>query len=445
MIATPSYKSVVFKEPHEASGIIFGKHGNLLVCSPENAEEHGIAIGRTGIGKTLAILVLTLLNWIGTFFTIDIAGDISKNVLIPNKLVYEPENASSTPFYIFAEIDSIVNDDKRNELLLNLAYLIMPDNKRDGSVSIFYKSEGRKILAASLIALYSKRLDFIEICQKIISSSWEDLFAEIVKCNIPKADLLITSFIGAKPENTAGCKQVLDKAITLFSFGSSLAKNIRRPKPGETYFSPDQLEALSVFIVIKDRMLNVYAPVLHIITAQVLSYMSTRENYPKCKILLALDELSSCGKLDLLHSIQTLRKKGVRILALTQSITDLDLVYGRDERRAIMDNFAFNMILSCDDQENAELFSKKIGERTVVKTHLSKSRRMVPVKKRIPYEPLEYTTLRIEETITKHPYEFKERIVPPDELSRLGDDLILLTPDGYMRLKKNFPPRDSIQ
>jgi hypothetical protein len=129
-------------------------------------------------------------------------------------------------------------------------------------------------------------------------------------------------------------------------------------------------------------------------------------------------------------------------MTLTQSMADMDLIYGWDERKVLMDNFAFTVILGSDDPSTQEYFSKKIGEQTVIKTRRSKTER--PIEKIAESFVPDFTMRTKEVTETIQEYEHTERIIPPAELGRLGDDLILLTRDGHMRLKKNFPPRGSI-
>ena len=442
-VVNPNGK-VKLRSIKNACGIIFGKLGKLLVCSPENEEGHVAIFGGTGLGKTLAILVQTLRIWLGTAFVIDIAGDICKNVNMPNKLIYEPENPESTPYNIFAEVDETEDKDEQNELLATMAYLLMPDERKDNSTSIFFKTEGRKMLTAALIAFYHAGHDFIDICKIIVRSDWETLLYGITAQKNDKANDFISGFEGTKAENTAGCKQALEKAIKLFAFSVKLKRNIRRPKPGEQHFSPDKLEKYNVFVILKDDKLKVYAPLLNVITAQSLNYMSKRENYTGKTILFSLDELATYGKIDLTEALRKLRKKRVRVMTLTQSLADLDLIYGWDERKVMMDNFAFTVILGCEDPDTQEFFSKKIGDQTVTKTRLSKTERPIEkiVESAIPGRMYTMRTKEVSETV--HEYEHTERIIPPAELGRLGDDLILLTRDGHMRLKKNFPPRSSI-
>jgi type IV secretory pathway TraG/TraD family ATPase VirD4 len=415
------------------------------VCSLEDEEGHIAVFGGSGLGKTLALLVPTLRKWLGTAFVIDLAGDVNKNVHMPNKIIYEPENPESTPYNIFSEIDKTEDENEQNELLVNLAHLLMPDVRKDSSTSIYFKTEGRKMLIAALIAFYHAGDDFIDICRTIVGNDGGLLLDIIAEQGNDKANQFISSFYRTKDENIAGCKQALDKAINLFAFSDKLKCNIRRPKLDEQYFSPDKLEEHNVFVVLEDAKLKVYAPLLHIITAQSLNFMSKRKNYHGKTILFCLDELATYGKIDLTEALRKLRKKRVRVMTLTQSMADMDLIYGWDERKVMMDNFAFTVILGCDDPDTQEFFSKKIGNQTVIKTRISKTERPTEKAVESPWSPdYKFTMLHTEVTKTEQEYEQVERIMPPAELGRLGDDLILLTRGSHMRLKKNFAPRDSI-
>ena len=82
------------------------------------------------------------------------------------------------------------------------------------------------------------------------------------------------------------------------------------------------------------------------------------------------------------------------------------MIYGKDERKAMLGNFKFTVILGCKDTETQEYFSKMIGEkRSLLATDLNQK---------------------------------PQPIIKPADLARLGDDLIVLSDDGYRRLRKNY-------
>lgn len=268
----------------------------------------------------------------------------------------------------------------------------------------------------SLIAFYHQGMDFINICEKIVFSSWKDLFFDIDESNCPKASQYINSFQGASEINTAGCKQSCDAVLKLFATNEQIKKTVRRPDKGEPCFFPDTLETNSVFVVIQDYCLKLYAPLLHLITSQCFEFFSQRNTQATHTILLALDEFASFGYLDMTDALRKLRKKHVRIMVLSQSLADLDLIYGSEERKAMINNFRFRVLLGATDADTQEYFSKLIGYKITTRRGVSRSGRG--------------KTTSVTET--------KDYAVEPSSLAQLKDDLIVLSDDGYEKLQKNY-------
>lgn len=415
-------KSTLKEEiPAKAHGILFGKNGRKVVYSPTDSEGHIAVFGGSGLGKTSALLIPTLQHWNGTSFSIDIAGDICSKVDMPNKMIYEPANFRSIPYNIFASIDCLKTETERNQALEQLAFLLMPDDINSSDSGRFFQTEGRKILTASLIAFYNLGMDFIPIMEKIVYNNWKNLFNEIDNTKNTKATQYINSFEGASEQNTAGCKQACDGAIKLFATNDIIKKTIRRPEKKEVSFSPEMLEKYNVFVVIEDSKLKLYSPLLQIITAQSLDFFSNRSNQSETTILFCLDEFSSLGKMDITDALRKLRKKHIRIMMLTQSMADVDLIYGKDERMAMMNNYKYKVVLGADDTDTQEYFAKLIGYKSTTKTSTSKNAK----------------------TTTHTQTETKDFAIEPSDLARLGEDLILLHPDGYSKLKKNYYYKDS--
>lgn len=400
-----------------AKGIVFGKKYGLRVYSPADKEGHGVVLGGSGLGKTSAILIPTLRAWPGSSFTVDISGDISSNVDAPNKLVYEPGNPESTPYNVFAAIDCLEDRSDQDEALEQLAFLIMPDIKNsDSEAADFYNREGRKILTAALIAFYHQGEDFVEICRTILSLSYKDLFRRIDSSKDQKAILFINGFEGSNEQNTSGCKQCCDAAVKLFATNERIRRNIRRPAVNEKAFTPAAIANHNVFVIIPDEKLKLYGPLLQIIVAQSLEFFSTRPLSDRTPILFCLDEFASFGKLELTEALRKLRKRHLRILLLTQSLADIDLIYGPAERRAMMNNFRFKVVLGADDSDTQEYISKLLGKKEITKKS--------------------YTTGG--KGSSKTTSQASEWAVEPAELAHLGNSLILLHPNGFATLRKNF-------
>lgn len=403
-------------------GVIFGRKGNKVLYSETTKEQHCFVCAGTGKGKTSSLLIPTLRSWTGSSLTIDISGDISKNCPnMENKLVFEPEDNQTIPYNVFSIIDKMDNIDKKNEALCQLAILLMPETPNMNDNAKFFLMNGRKILMASLIAFYHENLDFCEICRKVVSSSWQSLFNEIDEIGNQEAILYINGFVGANEANTSGCYQQVCEAINLFATNVNIRNGVRRPSKGEMALEPSYIETSNIFVIVQDEKLELYAPLMNIIVSQFMQYISSRVvNKGTSKtILLALDEYASLH-IDsgmILEATRKYRKRLCRLMILTQNLADLIILYGQNVTRGLIGNFDYKVLLGgIGDLESLETFSKLIGYKETKKRSVSRSAS---------------GTSRTES-------EDKEYIIEPSELDRLGDDMILISPEGYFRLQKNF-------
>lgn len=399
-------KNLVYRHPAQAKGILFGKKFGLLAYSPEQDEGHILVLGPSGTGKTSALLIPTLRSWQGTALVVDISGDISANVNTPNKIVFDPTSESCIPYDVFASINAVADETERQERLEQLAYLLLPDKANDSEAGIFFCKNGRKMITAALICYYGMGWGFVEICEFFLGHDWRSLLNDIAKQQNLIANMFISSFAGASEQNTAGCKQAADDALKLFATNDKIKNALREVPSYEKAISPAMLETSSVYIYIPDEKLKIYGDLLRIITAQSMEYFSSRPTENKQTILFCLDEFASFGKLQIVESLRKLRKRRIRILVLTQSLADLDMIYGKDERKAMLSNFKFTVLLGCKDAETQEYFSKMIGEKRSL--------------------------------LATDPNQKPQPIIKPADLAHLEQDLFVICDDGAIRLRKNF-------
>ena len=406
-----------------APGIVFGKNnrGNT-VCSPAADEGHCVVLGSSGCGKTSALLIPTLRAWTGnpaahnTAFSIDISGDISANVSCSNKLVFEPGSPESVPYNVFAAIDSLLDDDLKDEALEQLALLLLPDEPNASPTAKFWRDGARKMLTATLVHYYHEGFDFNIICQSIVGQSYVTLLDSLSLSQNCTVLRYVMSFSGAKPDVLASFKAGCDDAVRLIATNKKVGMAMRRPRPGELAITPAVLETHNVFLVVPDDKLRLYAPMMSLITGQMLEYFATRPDPQQGKILFALDEFASL-KLDITDALRKLRKKGIRIMICTQSLADIDATLGVGAHRTLLNNFRHMVIMSVLDADSQEYLARMIGREQ--KTKRSQTARESHV---------------ISETWSTE----KDYIIEPTLLGRLGDDLLLIHPNGWSRLKKNY-------
>lgn len=408
----------------KAHGVLFGKLGRKIIFSPTGSEGSIAVFAASGTGKTSAIGIPTLRSWTGTSFTIDISGDICKNCPdMPNKIIYEPEDPDTTPYNIFGAIDDLKTTEDKNEALEQLAFLLIPEVPNMNENARYFLTNGRKILTASLIAFYGTGMDFIPICKKVAGSSYPNLFQAIDETKNEDAITYINSFEGVSAQNISGCKQSCDDAIKLFATNGKIKKSVRRPTESEKSIEGKMIEKYNIFVIIGDPKIELYSPLLNIITSLQMQYISNRKVTDESEnILLFLDEYASL-KIDagtILEALRKYRKRLCRVMIMTQNLADLDILYGHDTTKALMANFRFKVLLGgLGEPESQKYFAELIGYKNAIKKSTSKSSTRT--------------------TQTKS--ESKEYIIEPADLDKQGPDtVILIHPDneGYILLKKNF-------
>lgn len=399
-------KNIIYRTKSKAQGVLLGKRFGMLAFSPEQDEGHILVMGPSGTGKTSSLLIPTLRSWKGTALVVDISGDISANVHTKNQIIFDPTSTDCIPYNVFAPIDSAPDDTERQERLEQLAYLLSPDKVNDSEAGIFFTKNGRKMITAALICYYNMGWGFIEICEFFLSHDWRSLLNDIAQQENKAANAFISSFVGASEQNTAGCKQSADDALKLFATNAKIKNALRKVPSHEKSICPATLEQNSIYIFIPDEKLKIYGDLLRIITAQTMEYFSSRPPEHKNMILFCLDEFASFGRLQITEALRKLRKRHIRIMVLTQSLADLDMIYGQDERKAMLGNFRLVVLLGCKDAETQDYFSKTIGERSSFWA-ADTSQKMPP-------------------------------IIKPADLAHLGQDLIVICDDGVIRLRKNF-------
>lgn len=412
-------------EPEKANGVIFGKKGRKLCISRPEDVFHCLCTGGTGAGKTSAMLIPTLQSIHDssvTSFTIDISGDICSNCPdMPHKLTFEPESEETILFNIFGHIDDLNTKEAQYEALEQLAFLLMPEKEHMQDSALFFLTEGRKILTASLIAFYDSGMDFFEICKKIMASGWKSLFQEIDAVGNKLASMYISGFRSTSEQNTSGAKQAVDSSLKLFATNHNIASSVGRPVKEKASFSPKDIEQSNIFFVLSEDKLELYRPLSNLLVSLFMQYIMQRTTTAESShILISLDEFASLGINEelILAALRRFRKRKCRLLLLTQSLVDFNLLYGSEVTKAILANINFKILLgNLNEIESRRYFAELLG--------------MIENQKRSISKNSKSTTRTISEE--------KEFIIDPTEIDKQGKDtVILIGVDGFLKLEKNY-------
>lgn len=403
------------KEIRSDSGFIFGKWKGKYIAKSEKEDGHILVIGGAGSGKSSCLAIPTLDSWLERVFAIDIKGELlAKCTRDRNRVkVFAPQDIAShgyDPFWALHESENVAQDIKD----ITLAIMPTPPDVKDP----FWIESAQNVLNGSLSHFYGLGYTFIESMQKIASTPVKTLLNEIMSGNNTLAKIFVAQLIDQKDETLAGIATELSNKIMLFATDPMIVSALSR----DVSVTPKDLEnGFDVFIQIPEDKLEQWKSLLTLINNQFLKYFEKRSETDSKPILFLLDEFARLGKIEaILNGLATLRSKKITIAILTQSLAQLDLIYGKESRQVIADNCSYKAILKATDADTQEYFSKLVGTYDKMKKTSSAN-----------FE--QYTQMGKGTGASKTTEE--KRIIKPEEFATL-DKIVLLTPFGFCRAEK---------
>jgi type IV secretion system protein VirD4 len=164
------------------------------------------------------------------------------------------------------------------------------------------------------------------------------------------------------PEKTLNSvvSELKTKLITL-----ATDKNIARAT-SKSDWTPETLEfGATIYLKVSEHLLEQYRELWTVIISQLLRFLSKRNEYKQPPILIMLDEMPRLSEIKgLTSALSTLRSRNVHIMCIIQSMAQLDMIYGKDQRKVIADNCSFKFVLSASDPETQKYFSDLAGQKT---------------------------------------------------------------------------------
>ena len=405
----------IIKSLYADSGFLFGKQKGKYITKPEYEDGHILVIGGAGSGKSSCLAIPSLNTWKERVFAIDIKGELLQKCHREKELVkvfnpLDPYAYGYDPFWALDNSDNMAQDIKD----ITLAIMPTPPDIKDP----FWIESAQNVLNGSLTHFYFSGYTFVESMAKIVSTPIQSLLKEIMDGENILAKMFVAQLVDQKAETLAGIATELSNKIMLFATDPAIAGALGRAEK----ISPYDLEnGYDVFIQIPEHKLEQWKPLLTIINNQFLKHFEKRSESHSKPILFLLDEFARLGKIEaILNGLATLRSKKITIAILTQSLAQLDLIYGRESRQVIADNCSYKAILKATDADTQEYFSKLVGTYDKIKKSSNAN--------------FEQYTQMGKGTGTSTTTEEK-RIIKPEEFATL-DKIVLLTPLGFCRAEK---------
>lgn len=328
---------------------------------------HCLVIGAPGSFKSSTLLNALIWNF-------NFAKDVNSNQCH----VFNPSIKEGWGWDVWYGLNSESTDDEIIERADMLARAIIT-NPSNGQNEFFYVS-AQNLLTCFLGWGFLTGLGFTETIIQVISVPLKDLISTVTfDSNMDGHDSIKDPLRGYDGKTSDGMQDVeltLRQELRIFQTRSvryQLDENHRKASPA------DLVNGISVFLAIPDNLLKQYSAIFRLITQQVLNFLSSipeeeRADHDAPLIWMLIDEFGSIGKIpDILDALARLRSRKVSIWLAVQGLSQLDMSYGHDGSRAIVDNTETTLVFSCKDKSTVDIISSWCGQ--YLETKISKNKK----------------------------------------------------------------------
>lgn len=392
----------------------FGKAGGRYIGRKENAEGHIICFGGSGTGKSSSIAIPTLYTWNGALLAIDIKGELSKNAPYRHdNYVLDPFDVESFGYNPFEILETYTDADVVHGIQ-DIVYAILPGDSKSDVEKDYWVNNARSYLSGMYLWAYKRHMTFVEINELICSRTAKELLTEVGKTyELPTVMRFLGGYTDMNDKTLDCIVSTAKTAVELYAVDGTVQNVIKRKK---TIHPGMLLEGGRIYICIREEMIAPWRTFLNMIVNQFLRESSKFPERGGQRILFLIDEFARLGRIrSIEESMATLRSKGVTICLLTQSISQIDAIYGVEHRKIIVDNAAYILVMSARDPVSAEEISKMIGKDWFTQTSI--------------------TSKGINDTSSTTSKQLLY-IIPPEKLGNLGKELILICNSGFCKIEK---------
>lgn len=171
---------------------------------------------------------------------------------------------------------------------------------------------------------------------------------------------------------------------------------------------------VSFYLVVPNDQRDRLKPLIRLLITQTINNIQSKQEGKKREITFLLDEFPELNKLDVMESaLATIRGYKVRMVLITQDYLQLTKYYG--ESQTIFSNCGVRIAYAPNEMKTAEMLSKYTGVTTYVAETTSTTQNKQAFQLGAGSGS---TTINTSET--------QRNLMTADEITRLGDDMIIL-------------------
>ena len=382
-------KRLLCKDPQ---GIILGKADNKylsILPGITPGATHTLVLGTSGSGKTSSVLLSTLLaNSINkdkyAFLIVDVKGELLQKGFTPNDkvAVFNPRRRDLYGFDFLYDINEKSTESQVIEALRRVIYSLIPLRHTGGDE--FWPIAARTVLLGLFLYgwEYQQYYTLPQLVDFALSKNLNTLISDVIAEAEENSVVtrLLSSYGGdcVAEETLGSISSNIGNALQLFSSDSNLRY---LTKEADRKITPELLEqGISIDLLIEDRDLETYAPILSLAVATCITYLSSparekivEQNPCNNQIVFVLDELGRLPEIQGLPSIlQIGRSRGCTVIGCLQSWSAAEEHYGEKVAQDMLINFSYRVFLQAQpESKDVEMAVKAFGKFTEKKKSIN--------------------------------------------------------------------------
>lgn len=372
-------KRLLCKDPQ---GIILGKADNKYLSILQGitpGATHTLVLGTSGSGKTSSVLLSTLLaRHINkekyAFLLVDVKGELLQKGFSPDDkvAVFNPRRRDLCGFDFLYDVNEKSTESEVIEALRRVIYSLIPLIHTGEE---FWPIAARTVLLGLFLFAweYQQCYTIPQLVDFALSKNLNTLISDIMaeaEDNSVVTRLLSPYGGDCVAEETLGSiSSNIGNALQLFSSDANL-RYLTREAPKK--ITPELLEkGISIDLLIEDRDLETYAPILSLAVATCITYLSSparekavAQDPLHSQVVFMLDELGRIPEVQGLPSIlQIGRSRGCTVLGCLQSWSSAEDHYGEKVASDMLTNFSYRVFLQAQpESKDVEMAVKAFGK-----------------------------------------------------------------------------------
>lgn len=372
-------KRLLCKDPQ---GIILGKADNKylsILPGITPGATHTLVLGTSGSGKTSSVLLSTLLaRHINkekyAFLLVDVKGELLQKGFSPDDkvAVFNPRRRDLCGFDFLYDVNEKSTESEVIEALRRVIYSLIPLIHTGEE---FWPIAARTVLLGLFLFAweYQQCYTIPQLVDFALSKNLNTLISDIMaeaEDNSVVTRLLSPYGGDCVAEETLGSiSSNIGNALQLFSSDVNL-RYLTREAPKK--ITPELLEkGISIDLLIEDRDLETYAPILSLAVATCITYLSSparekavAQDPLHSQVVFMLDELGRIPEVQGLPSIlQIGRSRGCTVLGCLQSWSSAEDHYGEKVASDMLTNFSYRVFLQAQpESKDVEMAVKAFGK-----------------------------------------------------------------------------------